>query len=268
MNSADFQIEDYLAAILDDSDDVDGKVNYFAADPITWSWLALKVSEGIVKGLGAQVIKDLLGRGTDVAKLLEKFLREMAAVVRRAIAEDALRSATASMQGAQNLYLDYLENGNVDLIDNVQAAAEDSVQQIASLKFIGHHAFLNAASVQMAILQGLYPDDEGMKRRIADRAQFAVSHVQPFAAAWQSWHWSRYDIKVKEITTPVLDGVRVDVYESVMRDGQAVYTLHNKPRGRIQTALAQIRQSDWDNETFPKFVQPSNIIVEEWKKLI
>ena len=233
-----------------------------------WETIALELAKGAVAKIGGEILGAFLGT-QDLKSFANDILLETAKIIRKAIQEEALAIADRTLSEFQRLYPVYDNLGEEEVVDDLLVLINRAVEDYERQGWIAHHAYMFAASTQFAAIQDMYGDTPEVRRTIASLAAESIKHVEPFPEKWKEWHWDRYE--VRRIRTQVWIDERgrqhVEHKYIAAKDGRAVGK-STFQRHKVVDLINILRRRDWDTETFPKYVAPSNRIVEEWNKLV
>jgi hypothetical protein len=173
------------------------QLSYLLVEPYTLSWLALKLSEGAVAALGAQVFNEVFGTGSDIATMQRDTLNRIATIIREAIHEDAVRRCQARIESITSLMHHYT-NAPETSLDRLYQATSSAIELVSECRSLGWKAtlpFCSAVGLEVSILQERFQrfNEAGERLNIIETCKLAHKYVFGIAfPAFLQWSNSRF----------------------------------------------------------------------------
>lgn len=239
-------------------------------ETLTWAALGVALAEGAVGWIGGQVFARLFSadKGANIGELIREFIRAVNALIRQALVEHDLQALSADLERIQQDFLSYLQAPRGK--DRLQFATDNSSNAVYRLKALGlpaHAGFMVAVGLHIVVLQERFRAiDRGERANIRRLVgSVFIPHAEAMHVAWRTWHAQRYSIR--SIFVPKPKSVWI-----LSRDGREVrrgFWGHTRQRDTdANRALEEEREHTWRAEIYPNHVQPSEGIVERWRRLL
>lgn len=176
---------------------VDKHNRVLLVEPYSLSWVALMLSEGILKGLGTKIFNDLSTKDINLAKLQHEIFNKVNHAIQYAINEDALRRCESRLEALSTLMKQYNNSPNTS-IDRLHNASNEIVSLVAECKSLGFKAILpycTAVNLQIIILQERMNrfNEQGELKNIINLCNTSYSYIFDEAfPAFRQWSDSRF----------------------------------------------------------------------------
>jgi hypothetical protein len=232
-------------------------------EPLTWSFIALAILQGILSGLGAKIFDSLFQeQGINIEKLISDALISISQIVSQAIAEDALRRSQASLSGLQETLLDYnnAPDSSIARLDSASVKVNDLIAEFESLGLAGFASYSLATTIRLSILQermirfGATGEQANINRTVDNYNK----HLEEMKISYNNWIASRFPPKAvfqRDITT----------YWCYVGDGRNVCpynTYDEAERARFIAAVDEFNKN-WEN-----VIEPESILREKFSALV
>lgn len=187
--------KEYKVIILEEPEFQDRLI---VIDPYTWSWLALKLCEGVISYVGGSIFSRLIGQNSltkqDLNDLLDRFVSLIAATIRVQLDANEKAKLGASAASLQSLFYIYLNNKDSSFIVPLLFKADEILHQSERLGLLTVPSFAVAGSIELAILQELYlvKRNDGDKKNIRDKALTLIDKANRLRPALENYNNSRF----------------------------------------------------------------------------
>jgi hypothetical protein len=159
-------------------------VNYdgILFDKFSWSWLALKIAEGVLDSVGGRILgsitEALLSNGQpDLGQLLAKQLREFSHLLDNKLQEESLRRCHTQLIGISSIMREYRNAPQgKDRLENATSLSNLLVAELKGFGFAGYRTFLSAAGLHLLILQDRLKLWKGEEANYRESVQEYVEH--------------------------------------------------------------------------------------------
>lgn len=229
----------------------------------TWSWVAGKIAESLIGKVAAKIFPEILGEDNiNLNNLTDGILRGVAAIVHQAIQEDSLRQVCATMDSLQTEMRHYTNSPDTSL-DRLEVAtdkASEIVAQLSSFGLMGHHAYMVANGLFMAVLQERvkrFGDREN--KNVIDVALKGSEHARRMHEAWFQWNNSRFSALLSDNNSDDWSGGC-----HYMFDGSGIFMICSKEIAELKRFLHI--NSEWQKVKM-EHVDPAIKVTSQWEDI-
>ena len=181
-------------------------------EPFTWSWLALKIAEGLLSAVGAKLFPSLFGSDSiskkDLESLLEEFIAAINDIVKTQIQQNEIEMFNAYASSLQSSFHTYVETKDRNLLVPMLLKSDDLISQYHRFPYQTVGAFAIVGGLELLILQenSLVAKErsqkDGYKKRLKSRAGELVQLGNDIKQALVSFNRSRFVFGIGEFPNP------------------------------------------------------------------
>lgn len=282
-----------LVVILSEADDKNSledlgspthKINVETIEPYTAAWVALMLAEGALKWLGGKIMDKLFGSSSDakidLALLVKSILVGVSRIVKEEIKAEALRKAQSDLSALQMRFRHYNNAPSADRLYSATETAEILTSNFQRFELLGHHSFLIAVGIHIAVLQervNLLGENE--KLNLKEVLELAISHCELMHEAWKKWNYDSYRIVSETIKIPLFDGDSLGDTNYIWRTYTLVENVRTKQllwkaETKDPLSTTQLNQKIYFYrnqglaEIMTNHINPSKEVVAIWKELL
>ncbi len=158
----------------------------------TWAWVGAAIAQGIIAWQAGKIFSDLTDQGVHIDKLVEKTLKGVSEIIHEALQEQAMREIRASLKALQRTISHYMNSPETseDRLHHATFLGSQVVAQIESMGLVGHHSYIVAIGLFIAILEERvkrYGETE--KKNIIEVLDNSCQHANSLHNAW--WNWTK-----------------------------------------------------------------------------
>lgn len=222
---------------------------------LTWGDIGMGIANGALGWVGGQIIESIIGsKKVNFEDLLADYLDQIQAVLKQEIQADAVREARADMKTGEDYYRDYMIANNPSYLDKAWDEIAKSKNRLKSLDLAGHHSFILAQGMELAILQEMWRTKPELEVRIKERAVDGADHLKRMHVAWHEWTAARFD------AIWIHDG------GVVLKDGKGIRKSKKSFR-RTKRYMREAIAEEWNKVVYPKQVKRSDEIEQVWRAI-
>lgn len=230
---------------------------------IGYYWVATALATGALQWIGGQVMQNLFGSGTqenNIGEILKNLVEQFKNIVHQEIEQEAVRQCISKISATQTNFLEYL-NAPTDF--KLELADNDSSHGVAGLKSLelaGYTAFISAVSLRITILQErakhFSNNRSGELINIARLIRQSIEYHDAMMISWKKWNLSLY------LRHTECRGNFCGLW--VIKNGEVIFKVGNRAPERREEFIKTHSESSFNNEVYPKYIQPAVEIVRQW----
>ncbi len=211
-------------------------------EPFTLTGIAWALASGVLGKIAADAWGRLFGNN-DLSDLSEHSLRQIAAIVRAAIREEALRQVRNGVQSVQRLMHDYSVLKDPQLLVQLDALCITAFENARSYGFEANQSFQALASCRLSIIRefrNLKPTPENLQL-LKDEALGIIRIMTDFFNQYRDFQNARIVVREEirfHATSPVLewivfqDGNQLKEFSTLQKDAAEQFAAIK--RGKVQ----------------------------------
>lgn len=181
-DSVDFSVvkDYYLVSLESDFQERSFRI----VEPFTWGWVGVKLCEGVISAIGAEVFKNALGLGKiDFATFQIDLIAAIERALRLAIEEENKRRLEVSVTTIRNVLVLYLNDPRAEWLSDMIVAAQSAINEAKSLGIVAAPCYAVTGSTLLVLLDlatASSANPVGAKRNIVLTAESLVRDVDIF----------------------------------------------------------------------------------------